>query len=48
MVELYYASAMTFIAFGVDFQCLAFMNQIAEHLVEQVAEIAVSDGGLRV
>lgn len=48
MVKLYYASAMTFVTFGVDFQCLAFVNQVAEHLVEYVAEIAVADRCLRV
>ena len=41
MVKLDKASPVTFVAFGVDFQGFAFVDQEAEHLVEDVAEVAV-------
>ena len=43
MVKLNKASPVTFVAFGVYFQGFAFVDQEAEHLVEDVAEVAVAD-----
>lgn len=48
MVEFYYAAAVALIALRVDLERLAFMDEVAEHLVEDVAEVAVADGGDRV
>ena len=42
-VEFHKTTSVAFIAFSVDFQSFAFMDQEAEHLVEDVAEVAVSD-----
>ena len=44
MIEFNDASSMAFVAFGVDLQRFAFVDEIAEHLVEDVAEISVADG----
>ena len=35
---------MAFVTFGVDLQGLAFVYEVSEHFVEDVAEVAVSDG----
>lgn len=48
VVEFYYAATVALVALCVDLECLAFMDEVAEHLVEDVAEVAVADGCDRV